>query len=166
MQAKKLCASHYEYQRTGKGDPHKHVIAHKTHRQGPTCVLDGCEDKPLAKDMCQFHYGRSRGVIPMTRKKRGGTWHKNHYGYLYREVYVDGKVARREAQHRVIMAEHLNRALLPKETVHHLNGVRDDNRIENLELWSGGHPTGSRVRDKIVWATEILETYGKNVEDY
>jgi endogenous inhibitor of DNA gyrase (YacG/DUF329 family) len=66
-------------------------------------------------------------------------------------------------EHRMLMEEQLGRQLLPHESVHHKNTVRDDNRLENLELWCGptrgAQPYGGRVSDITAFAVEHLKLY-------
>lgn len=80
---------------------------------------------------------------------RGGK-NKNNKGYIHVWVpkdnpyYLMTKGRRgRILEHRLNMAEHLGRCLERGEVVHHKNGIRHDNRIENLELISckGKHNT-------------------------
>jgi hypothetical protein len=70
-----------------------------------------------------------------------------------------GKQGRTVLQHRMVIEVELDRALLPTEYVHHVNGRRHDNRRENLELWSSSQPKGQRVEDKMKWVWEMVELY-------
>lgn len=63
-------------------------------------------------------------------------------------------------EHVLVMEELLGRHLAAGETVHHLNGVRDDNRPANLELWTRPQPAGIRASDAVAWAREVLARYG------
>jgi len=65
--------------------------------------------------------------------RRKDYWWKDSRGYIQGAVW-DGNQKRRVRQHRWIMEQHLGRTLLSGEDVHHINGVIDDNRLENLRL--------------------------------
>ena len=71
----------------------------------------------------------------------------------------NGVKGREVLEHRYIMEQHIGRELRKGETVHHVNGVKTDNRIENLELFDSRHGPGQRVVDQVAFAVDILTDY-------
>lgn len=90
------------------------------------------------------HGGRLRFAEDTSRWKGGVI--VTGEGYVKRRVTRDGE-RRYVLDHRLVMEEMLGRRLEPSEQVHHINGNKQDNRPENLELWQRSQPPGVRSAD-------------------
>lgn len=126
------------------------------------CSLDGCNRKHYAKTYCQLHYSRvkkdgSPGAVGKLIADDGLSMFVTKNGYL--STYHP-ETGRQILAHRLVMERVIGRPLYKHENVHHLNGDRQDNRPENLELWSSAQPSGQRIADKVAWAKWILAEYG------
>ena len=85
-----------------------------------------------------------------------GSGFTHHSGY--RAYKINGKQVQ---EHRLVMERVLGRPLEPFEEVHHKNGIRADNRPENLELWVVSQPSGQRPEDLVAW---VVAHYPELVE--
>lgn len=137
------------------------------HRKCPKCRSEErkkrCECGTViwaSSSQCIKCLGKSQSGENNPRYK-AGRYTKNGYIMVLAPNHPrhKGQKANYVFEHILVMEEKLGRYLLPNENVHHINGIKDDNRIENLELWITSQPSGQRAEDLVVWAKQILALY-------
>ncbi len=127
-------------------------------------------DKELLKkknDLEKYRYRKKHNILSDDDLKCGlkglGTITKYGYRQIINKNHPNSTKSGTMFEHVLVMSDHIGRPLRMGENVHHKNGIRYDNRIENLELWSRSQPPGQRVEDKIEWCIQFLELYGYSV---
>lgn len=156
---RKFCYFHYQRSRL-KGDPlnggSPRGGLYYGDIPGPVgkCSIGDCEHDQHARGWCFFHWQRWKFYgdpeEPLRRARSGeGSRSLNNNGYV--RLRCRGKDV---LEHRQVMEQVLGRPLLPFENVHHKNGIKTDNRSENLEVFVRVQPCGQRLEDLIAFVTK------------
>ena len=175
--ARGFCTRHYaQWRRHGiideNGKPLRTPVRVPLKFQKKECRQPGCAGKVKVRGWCNRHYLQFRqGIIDEDGKKlrdfipngrRPLDWRKELAGYILVRAPKDHPHARNDGsiyEHRLVMEKHLGRYLEPGEVVHHINGVREDNKISNLQLRRSRkeHGHGHEGLDDVEAALVLLE---------
>jgi len=126
----------------------------------------GCLRNEKARERMQRADAHPRGELSHAWKglrEEGTSRSLTHKGYVrvHNISYPGANCPNDTMEHIAIMCRILGRPLVFGETVHHKNGVRNDNRPDNLELRVGAHQQGLTIEEAVEWAKDILARYQK-----
>jgi hypothetical protein len=143
------------------------LYKNKNHKYFLLCKCDCGNLKEIDRNHVKNGNTKSCGCRKKTSQKlgkespcwKGGRRIEEGYVLIYNPYHPRSKKNGYVREHTMVMEEKIGRYLLKGESVHHKNGDKEDNRPENLELWSSSQPSGQRVEDKLKWAREIISLY-------
>jgi hypothetical protein len=129
------------------GDPLK-TSSGKEHGKRSICLIENCLRVVEGNGYCRKHNKKFKKYgNPLSGREKGvGKYSRDGYWLVLKKDWVTSRKDGYILEHRYIMEKHLGRALKKDEVVHHKNGVRTDNRLENLELLKlTGHYKGHKI---------------------
>lgn len=96
-------------------------------------VFNVFRSRKFCSNKCYWFYNKGEQSIRFKGRYKRPT---NGYIYVWSPNHPNTTVRKYMLEHRLVMEKKIGRLLTKKEIVHHLNGIREDNRPENLALLS------------------------------